>query len=87
MFEPLPIVCQRLNFFGACHKAAHQFAVDATRRFCQAVMHPQPFLSAENQSSLPEIRQMAGNCGLRQVKGLMEMANADLPFGQQVKQP
>ena len=56
-------------------------------RFRQPVMHPQPFLPADHQSPLPEIRQMAGNRGLRQVQRLMQMADADLAVRQQVQQP
>ena len=57
------------------------------RRFRQPVMHPEPFLAADHQSPFPEIRQVAGNRGLRQVEGLVQMADADLPVGQQVQQP
>ena len=56
-------------------------------RLRQPVMHPQPFLAADHQSPLPEIRQMAGHRGLRQVERLMQVADADLAVRQQIQQP
>ena len=62
-------------------------AVQLAGRFGQTVMDPQPFLAADHQSPFPEICQMAGHRGLRQVEGLMQMADADLAVRQEVQQP
>jgi len=58
-----------------------------TRRFRQPVMHPKPFPASDYQSPFPEIRQMTGYRGLRQVEGLVQMADADFTACQQVQKP
>ncbi len=61
--------------------------VQLTEWFRQPVMHPQPILTAEDQPPFPEIRQMPGNGGLRQVQSFVQMADAHFAIPQQVQKP
>src|SRR5450755_1547100 len=85
VIELLPVLLQGLDFLEASSDATDQGPMQFTGRFRQPVMHPQSFSAAGHQAPFPEIRQMAGHRGLRQLEGLMQMANADLTLGQQVE--
>lgn len=61
--------------------------VQLASRFRQPIVHPKPFFPAEHQSPFPEIRQVAGDGGLRQVQSLMEMANTYFTVSQQIQKP
>ena len=57
------------------------------QRFGQPIMDPEPFLAADDQPTSPQVCQMAGDRGLRQFEGFMQVADADLAIREQVQQP
>ena len=85
--EPPGVTCKLGNHAAALRQALQQLFMETTVGGRKAIVMPEAILAGQHKPGLAEVGQMAGRAGLSHVEQTDQIANAQLPFAQQIQDP